>query len=195
MSCPLAPAVQASYDSAMQTPPPPPTLVMLAGVPGTGKTTLAYALAQTLRWPVLDKDLLNGVLLDAGLHQPQAGPLTYELLLTLCHDLVVRQQQSIILDTAGRLPFILQRAQTIAQAAHGQLRLIRCVAPAIVRAQRLAARLAGPSQWATNKATDAHQEQWYAHLPPETLTLSTERPLAENIATALAFLDRGQHDG
>lgn len=180
----------------MQTLSSSPTLVMLAGVPGTGKTTLAYALAQTLRWPVLDKDLLNTVLLDAGLAQPQAGPLSYELLLTLCHDLVVQQQQSLILDTAGRLPFILERARTIAAAARGQLTLIRCVAPQAVRDARLAGRVARPSQWATNKASDADQAQWYAHLPPETLVVSTEQPLAESVATVLAFLERQErHNG
>lgn len=178
----------------MQTFAPPPTLVMLAGVPGTGKTTLAYALAQILGWPVLDKDLLNSVLLDSGIHQPQAGPLSYELLLTLCHDLVVRQQQSIMLDTAGRLPFILERARTIAGAAGGRLRLIRCVASEAVRAERLAGRIARPSQWAANKASDADQELWYAHLPPETLVVSTERPLAESVATVMAFLRRGEQD-
>src|SRR6478752_7307744 len=100
-----------------------PTLLMLAGLPGTGKSTLATALARRLGWPVIDKDLLNTVLLAADLTQAQAGSLAYELALTLAHALMVQHGQSLMLDTAGRQPVILQRARTIAQEAGGQLKV------------------------------------------------------------------------
>lgn len=48
----------------------PPTLVMFAGLPGTGKSTLALALGKSLGWPVIDKDILNAVLLtDQNMQQ------------------------------------------------------------------------------------------------------------------------------
>ena len=165
-----------------------PTLVVMAGLPGTGKTTLACALAHALRWPVLDKDIVNTVLLRAGLDQAQAAPLAYELLLTLGQDLLVRQRQSVILDTAGRQPFILERATAIAQAGRARRSVIRCVAPQALRAERLAARVALSSQWAVDRASDADQLRWYTHLPPDTLVLATDRPLEECVAAALAFL-------
>src|SRR5690349_330244 len=36
-----------------------PTLVLLAGLPATGRSTLAIALARRLGWPAIDKDLLT----------------------------------------------------------------------------------------------------------------------------------------
>jgi shikimate kinase len=33
------------------------TLVLMAGLPGTGKSTLGYALAKTFDWIVIDKDV------------------------------------------------------------------------------------------------------------------------------------------
>lgn len=165
-----------------------PTLVMLAGLPGTGNSTLSYALAQQLGWPVIDKDLLNGVLLNAGVDQGHAAPLAYQLLFTLAEDLVVQQRSSVILDSAGRQPFILVRAIDIAQRGGAQLKVIRCVAPQAVRAQRLASRVAGPSQWTVDQATDEEQEAWYAHLPPDTLVLSTTQSVEKSSATALTFL-------
>lgn len=164
------------------------TLAMLAGLPGTGKTTLAYALAQQLGWSVLDKDLLNGVLLNAGMEQGQAAPLACQLLFTLAEDLVVQQRSSVILDSAGRQPFILERVTDITPRGGAQLKVIRCVAPQAVRTQRLASRVAGPSQWTVDQATDANQEAWYAHLPPDTLVLSTTQSVEKSIATALTLL-------
>ncbi len=164
------------------------TLVMLVGLPGTGKTTLAYALARQLGWPVLDKDLLNAVLLNAEMEQGQAAPLAYQLLSALVEDLVVQQRLSVLLDSAGRQPFILQRVTDMAQRGGARLKVIRCVAPQAVRAQRLANRVAGPSQWAVDQATDEDQERWYAHLPSDTLVLHTSMPLEKLVVTALTFI-------
>jgi predicted kinase len=165
-----------------------PTLVMLAGLPGTGKSTLAAALARRLGWPVLDKDLLNTVLLEAHLPQAQAGPLAYELVLTLAHALVVHHGQSLILDTAGRQPFIVERARTIAQGAGGQLKVVRCVAPAAVRQARLRARPAGPSQWTRDQTTRDQETAWYAHLPADTLIVPCDQPVENLLLVILPFV-------
>jgi putative acetyltransferase len=57
------------------------TVVMLAGLPGTGKTSLANAIAQVLTFVVLDKDRINSILLRTNLCQSSAGPLSYDVLL------------------------------------------------------------------------------------------------------------------
>jgi predicted kinase len=163
-----------------------PTLLMLAGLPGAGKSTLAAALARRLGWPVLDKDLLNAVLLEAHLTQVQAGPLAYELSLTLAHALVVQHGQSLILDTAGRQPFILERARTIAHDAGGQLKVVRCVAPIAVRNARLRTRTAGPSQWTHDQTTPEQETAWYAHLPTDTVIVHSDQPVEDLVAIVLS---------
>jgi predicted kinase len=168
--------------------PAKPTLVMLAGLPGTGKSALATALARRLGWPVIDKDLLNTVLLEAALTQEQAGALAYELALTLSHALMVQQGQSLVLDTAGRQPFIVERARKIAQEAGGQLKVVRCSAPFAVRQARLQARKAGPSQWTHDHTTHEQETAWYAHLPPDTLIVSSDQPIEDLIAIVLPFV-------
>lgn len=168
--------------------PAQPTLLMLAGLPGTGKSTLAAALARSLGWPVIDKDLLNTVLLESDLTQAQAGPLAYELALTLAHALVVQHGHSLILDTAGRQPFIVERARTIAQAAGGQLKVVRCIAPMAVRQARLQARQAGPSQWTHDQTTFAQETAWYAHLPTDTLIVASDQPIEDLLAIVLPFV-------
>ena len=56
-----------------------PTLVMMAGLPGAGKTTLAYALGRELGWQVIDKDTHKEVLVNQGFDDDRAGKTAYEL--------------------------------------------------------------------------------------------------------------------
>jgi predicted kinase len=165
-----------------------PTLVLLAGLPGTGKTTLAYALARALPWIVLDKDRVNTVLINAAINQDKAGPLSYDVLLDLAEDMVAVQRHSVILDTAGRQPIILDRALQITTRASGTLRVIYLVAPREVRFRRMAARETRPSQWSEDETTDIEEAQWYAHLPADRLTISSTPPVEELLPSVLTFL-------
>jgi predicted kinase/ribosomal protein S18 acetylase RimI-like enzyme len=165
-----------------------PIIVMLAGLPGTGKTTLAYALARALGLIVLDKDLVNTALISAAINQSIAGPLSYDVLLDLAEDMVAVQRHSVILDTAGRQPIILDRALQITTKASAMLRVIRLAAPREVRLRRMAAREPLPSQWSEDETTDIDEAQWYAHLPPDSLTIFSTRPVEELLPGAVKFL-------
>lgn len=50
-------------------------LLAFKGLPGTGKSTLARALARVLRWPLIDKDDVKDVIYDDS---PNSGPLSYD---------------------------------------------------------------------------------------------------------------------
>ena len=165
-----------------------PTLVMLAGLPGTGKSTLALALTRELGWPIIDKDIINTVTLTKLTSQADAGRLAYEVAFALAEDAIMRQRLSVILDSAGRQSFILERCADISRRADARLKVIWCGAPGQVRAARLADRMPLPSQWATDQATDDDQIVWYAHLPADTLRLQSETTPDAMTTQALAFL-------
>jgi len=167
-----------------------PTLVMLAGLPGTGKSTLALALAQELGWPIIDKDIINTVTLTMLPARDDAALLAYEVAFCLTLDLVLRQKQSVILDTAGRQPFVLERCIDITQRASATLKVIWCTAPSDLRTARLAGRVPSPSQWPSNQASDDDQTAWYAHLPAGALALSTDATPDDVIRRALASFRR-----
>ncbi len=165
-----------------------PTLVLMAGLPGAGKTTLALALGKALGWPVLDKDTVKTTLLEASVPEAVSGPASYLLPLALCRDLMVQQRLSVIFDSPAAYPTVVEQAQKIAEASGGTLEIIFCQADGVLRNQRLAQRPRRLSQMESDPTSDAEAQVRFAHLPPERLDLLMDRPLAELTAEALEYL-------
>src|SRR5712691_864816 len=141
-----------------------PTLVFLAGLPGSGKTTLALAISQIVGWPVIDKDSLKSPLLTSGISEEHAGPASYALMLELAHDLLVQQHLSVILDSPGRFPHVLDRVHALTEQVGAGLKIIYCTASRELRNQRLLSRVARPSQWKADAGfTDEQEQQMFAH--------------------------------
>ena len=177
-----------AWQHATRTQASAPTLVLMAGLPGAGKTTLALALGKELGWPVLDKDTVKTTLLEAAVPEAVAGPASYLVPLALCRDLVVQQKLSVIFDSPALYPANIAQAQGIAEASGGTLKIIYCQAGGVLRNQRLALRTRRLSQMGSDPTSDAEGSARFAHLPPERLDLLMDRPLAELTADALAYI-------
>ena len=168
------------------------TLVLMAGMPGTGKTSLALALGQIWSWPVIDKDSLKSPLLTGGITSELAGPASYMLMLELTQDLLVKQHLSVILDSPGRFPFVLERVKTMTEQAGARLKIILCAAPRHLRNQRLSGRPARPSQWREDAGlSDEEGREMFAHLPANILVLDTSRSLEVCLEEARTYLQSG----
>jgi len=135
-----------------------PRLIALAGLPGTGKSTLAAALAARLRWPVLDKDSVRehlfGSAVDSSREQDdRAMAAVYDE----AEARLAAGAEGVIVD--GRT--FTRRAAVdalIAAAARADAALLvvecRC-APAVARA-RLAADVAAGRHPAGNRGPALH---------------------------------------
>ncbi|MCB8919729.1 MAG: AAA family ATPase [Ardenticatenaceae bacterium] len=148
-------------------------VVMMAGLPGTGKSTLATRLARSLGLLVIDKDLIHSVMMDRGADRAQSAEIAYEISFWLLADFVNRQDKSAIFDSAGRQPFVLGRLQNICAQARTPLKVIHCRATAAERARRLNARTSVSSQLQTNQFADADDLVFYAYLPDNRLIVDT----------------------
>ncbi|MEO6090759.1 MAG: AAA family ATPase [Umezawaea sp.] len=104
-----------------------PVLVLLAGVPGCGKSTLAESLAQRLRAPVFSMDWQLGALVPFGLlRADNTGPVADVQLVSAA----ARQLQlglTVIIDATGHLRETRDRWRALTENLGGDFVGVECV--------------------------------------------------------------------
>ena len=160
------------------------TLVLVGGLPGTGKTALAGALAGRLGFTVLSSDRIRKELAGVPAERPCAAPWqagiytpgwterTYQELLRRA-GLLLARGESVIADASWQSPGHRAAAAALAGTAQADLVALRCAARADVARRRLAARTGGVSDAdaAIARQMAATQAPW-----PEAVTINTGGP-------------------
>jgi uncharacterized protein len=132
------------------------TLVMVGGPPGTGKSTMAGAIADQLGFTLLSSDRVRTEL--AGISPAQHGPVgygtgiyteswterTYAEMVGRAADLL-SLGESVILDATWRSAQHRQAAAEAADRTAADLVQLRCTTPSQLAASRVASRAAGVS--------------------------------------------------
>jgi hypothetical protein len=175
-------------------------LVVVGGLPGTGKSTLAAGLGEELGWPVLRSDETRKELagLDPlgpaparfgeGLYSPAMTEQTYGALFARARPLLERGV-SVVLDATFSKARWRDRARALADATETDLTELRCLLPVDVAAERLARRVteAPDASDATPAiaAAMAHEfEPW-----PSAARVGMRPPLADVLPAALEMVD------
>ena len=165
------------------------TFVLMAGLPGAGKTTLAYELSRVLNWHVIDKDKHKEILLKQGWDDETVGIATYELAFETARNVLEKQQASVILDSAALHTFILEKALNLLEhVPNARLKVILCVADHDLRNKRLRNRPLQITNIRVNPETIPDYLRLFEHLPPDTLKLYTVNPLHEYLQNAKNYL-------
>lgn len=127
-------------------------LVLVGGLPGTGKSTVAAALADTTGWSVLRSDevrkdiagLGHGTAAIAspgeGLYGPDVTEATYDTLLRRART-ALELGESVILDASWSAAPHRQAAREVAEATSSDLVELRCIVPLPVAEERIRNRL------------------------------------------------------
>jgi uncharacterized protein len=173
------------------------TLVLVGGLPGTGKTTLANDVGGNLGWAVLSSDRIRkelaGIPPDAdgrtafgtGIYTPSWTAKTYNEMLRRAGELLAHGE-SVVLDASWTSAELRSAAGDLARAEHAHLVELRCNAEPEVADQRLRMRPRGPSdagpEIAAKLAADA--APW-----PDAIVIDTGRHAASAAANqALAAI-------
>lgn len=168
-----------------------PQLVIFTGLPGTGKSSVAEAVARQLRIPIFAKDWLEAVLLQNEFTpNPKTGYLGYELLTVLARRQLMLGQ-SVILDSVASSESIRSTWRDLAIEFGAQRRVIECICTdEDLHRRRLTSRQRGIPGWHELTWQDVQTvRDYYAAWHEPRLILDMGEPLEQNILRALAYLN------
>jgi predicted kinase len=164
-------------------------LVVVSGLPGTGKSTLARGIALARRIPVLSVDPMESALLEAGLTQSFETGLAAYLVVVAAADAVLAAGIDVVVDSVSAVEPAREMWRRLATRHGTPLRVITCaIADEAVARPRLAARerdLALPEPtWDDVRRRAGEWTPW----PEPSLALDSLEPADANLARALTWL-------
>lgn len=169
-------------------------VIIVSGLPGTGKSMLAETLAKHLHIPVFAKDWLEASLLRSSLTPTSAekplGFAGYDLLTTLAERQLMLDQ-SVILDSVASTETIRNTWRELAKQFHADWRVIECICTdESLHRSRLELREHRIPGWHELTWSDVQKvEQYYATWEEERLILDMVYPFEENFAKARAYCE------
>lgn len=161
-------------------------LILMAGMPGAGKSTVALALGAEFGMPVIDKDVVVSSLLDEDIAEDIAHPAAYRATFDLVEYLLRVQRLSIIVDTPAVYPSVLEWATSLCAQTDAILIPVLCSADGEARYDRMVARegLRSHSKGTSRRPGTARER--FDHFPDDTIELDTMRPVADVVREAIA---------
>jgi len=178
-----------------------PLVLVVGGLSGTGKSTLAAALADALGARLLRSDAIRRDLFGAdqkpegvneGIYRPEFRQRVYDEMFQQAANLHA-QRVSIVLDATFSRADQVQKVHALATDPQAMFLAVRCTCRPEVARERIARRLAAghdPSE-ASAAIHDEQERHWQAW-PPEIAQcqIDTEKPLTEQMKQVVYELAR-----
>ena len=181
-------------------------LIQMSGVPGSGKSTIATAIAPAINAIILDHDDTKSAILSVGIENDLAGKASYETIKALASRLLA-SGQNVIIDSPCLYTELLDFGLSTAAIQGAIYKYIECQLDDLALLdQRLTQRESKPAQLrgATGKIThqgnqprDAAEviSEWAANMKRPTsdyLVIDARQPIATCVKQALDYVGTTQ---
>jgi adenylylsulfate kinase len=169
-------------------------IVILAGLPGTGKSTLARALAARLDGAVLDKDVIRAALFAPGRieYSREQDDFVLEIMLQAATWLLAKDPRLTALLDGRTFSRRYQRERAIGFCAEigTDWRLIECVCAEETALRRLAEDAARGAHPAANRTPELYYKvrKGWEEIEEPRLVIDTDAPLERCVVRGLEYV-------
>ena len=168
----------------------------MAGLPGTGKSTIAGELRERLGHPVVSVDQIESAVLSAGIDSDQPTGLAAYLVAETLAGNVLETGASVIVDAVNAVNPAREQWVGLAARYGNALTFIEVVcSDPVVHRERLEARsrdlphVSEPSWHAVEQSLDEYDEWVGPSAAADRITLDSMEPLAAIVDKALVFIE------
>lgn len=168
----------------------------MAGLPASGKSTVAGLIGARLRSAVVSVDPIESAILTAGIDSDQPTGLAAYLVAETIAESVLDTGQSIIVDAVNAVDPAREQWLQLSIRQNTPLRFVEVVCSdrelhrerLLVR-QRNLPHFSEPDWHAVEQSMDEYDSRWEGESGTvPRITLDTSRPIEENLEAAVAFL-------
>ncbi len=170
-------------------------LVAMAGLPGTGKSTLGEILANRLGVPVVSVDPIESAILSAGIDDDQPTGLAAYLVAETLADIVLASGRGIVIDAVNAVAPAREQWVRLAEKHGVPLRFVEsvCSDPEVHRTRfesrtRDLPHLADPAWHHVEQTLDEWEEWGGPSAAAPRITVDSILPIGVNVDQAIAFL-------
>ncbi len=165
----------------------------MRGYPGTGKSTIARAIAAALHAPLIDRDILRQKAVDIFGDLPQVGRFSYELMFALAEE-QLSLGLSVVVDTPLTYQTTYEQSKKLAKTFQTPMLVVHCQCPPDVQKRRLEGRKGKVSEFQITS-----WEEWMEWKPrfenydDGGCVIDTSNPLDDSLATVMRTIHELHH--